>query len=55
MTDDRKIVRTVSLTLSSAAYDADYAAVLALMESAGGYVSSVSAVHGAGGKPHGVV
>ncbi len=43
VTDDRKIVRTVSLTLSSAVYEADYAAVLALTESAGGYVSSVSA------------
>jgi hypothetical protein len=40
--DSRKIVRTVSLTLSSTDFDQDYAAVLSLTESAGGYASSVN-------------
>ncbi len=42
VSDDRKIVRTVSLTLSTAAFEQDYAAVLALTQGAGGYVGSVS-------------
>ncbi len=42
LTDDRKIVRTVTLTLSSTAFDADYAAILSLAQSAGGYASAVS-------------
>lgn len=40
--DSRKIIRTVSLTLSSTAFEQDYAAILSLTESAGGYASSVS-------------
>ena len=39
--DTRKIVRTVSLTLASTAFDPDYSAILALAESNGGYASSV--------------
>lgn len=42
MSDNRKIVRTVSLTLSSVDFDQDYAAVLSLTESSGGYASSVN-------------
>jgi len=37
-----KIVRTVSLTLSTTDFDPDYDAVLALAESAGGYASSIN-------------
>jgi hypothetical protein len=40
--DQRKIVRTVSLTIASTAFDPDYSAILSLAEGAGGYVSSVS-------------
>lgn len=41
-TDDRKIVRTADLTIASTDFDADYAAILALAESTGGYAASVS-------------
>jgi hypothetical protein len=41
-TDSRKIVRTVSLTLSSKAFEQDYDAVLALADSTGGYASAVN-------------
>jgi len=40
--DDRKIVRTIDLTIASTEFDADYAAILALTESTGGYAASVS-------------
>ena len=40
--DNRKIVRTVSLTIASTAFDPDYTAILSLTESTGGYASSVS-------------
>ncbi len=40
--DDRKIVRTVSLTIASTAFDPDYDAILSLAEGTGGYASSVS-------------
>ncbi len=40
--DDRKIVRTADLTIASTAFDADYAAILSLVESTGGYAASVS-------------
>ncbi len=40
--DSRKIIRTVSLTLSSTAFEQDYAAILSLTQGAGGYASSVS-------------
>ncbi|HPF87701.1 MAG TPA: DUF4349 domain-containing protein [Candidatus Limiplasma sp.] len=41
--DTRKIVRTVDLTITTTDYEQDYAAILALAESAGGYAASVSA------------
>jgi hypothetical protein len=40
--DARKIVRTVSLSISSTVFDKDYETILSLAEGAGGYASSVS-------------
>ena len=40
--DTRKIVRTVNLTLATAAFDPDYEAILSLVQASGGYASSVS-------------
>lgn len=40
--DERKIVRTVSLTLTTTAFERDYDEVLALAKNADGYASSVS-------------
>jgi hypothetical protein len=42
LTDERKIVRSVSLTLASADFEQNYDTILALAESAGGYASSVN-------------
>jgi len=41
-TDTSKIVRTVSLTISSTIFDQDYETILSLAEDAGGYASYVS-------------